>query len=136
MTTIHIPITPLGKPRQTQSDRWRQRPAVLRYRQFCDDLREQLPGYVLPGCLRLTFFMPMPPSWSKKKRMAMLGAPHTQKPDVDNLCKSFMDAFKTDDSHVYELHAEKYWAEEGSIELEVSDAQVAVSAESDNGSAF
>lgn len=80
-----------------------------------------MPTYELPGELHLTFFIQMPKSWGHKKRMAMLGAPHQQKPDVDNLCKSFMDAWKTDDSHVYELHAYKYWAEQPSIELEVDD---------------
>lgn len=117
MATLSIPVTPLGKPRMTQRDKWQRRPAVIRYHQFCDDLRAALPAYDLPGELHVTFFLPMPPSWSAKKRAAMLGAPHTQKPDVDNLCKALMDAFKTDDSHVYALHAEKYWSEGGSIEL-------------------
>ncbi|WP_153502673.1 RusA family crossover junction endodeoxyribonuclease [Cumulibacter manganitolerans] len=48
----------------------------------------------------------------------MVGAPHSSKPDVDNLAKAFMDASKTEDSHVYSLQAGKYWAEAGSIELE------------------
>ena len=99
--TISIPITAVPKPRMTQRDRWALRPAVARYRDFCDELRLHMPTYELPGELYITFFMPMPASWSNKKRMAMLGAPHQQKPDVDNLCKSFMDAWKTDDSHVY-----------------------------------
>ena len=114
-----VPIDPVAKPRMTRSDKWQQRPAVLKYRQYCDDLRHHLPGYALPGQLRLTFFIKMPASWSTKKRSSMVGAPHTQKPDVDNLAKAFMDAFKTDDSHVFDLHAEKYWAEVGSVDVEV-----------------
>lgn len=121
MKTISIPVTPIGKPRQTQSDRWRQRPAVIRYRYFCDELRAFLPGYELPAEVRVTFFMPMPPSWSKKKRLAMVGAPHQQRPDIDNAVKSILDALAKEDSHVYLLHAEKYWSYEGSIELGVDE---------------
>lgn len=103
----------------TRSDKWKQRPTVIRYRDYCDQLRFHLPQYLLPGRLHLTFFIAMPPSWSKKRRAEMVGAPHTQKPDADNLAKAFMDAFHTDDSHVYELHVEKYWAELGSVDVEL-----------------
>src|SRR5690349_20765062 len=114
---VSVPVTPIGKPRMTQRDRWKNRPVVVRYHRYCDDLRWHLPQYTLPGELHLQFMMPMPPSWSRKKRNAMVGAPHTQKPDIDNLAKSFMDAFKTEDSHVNSIRAEKVWAELGSIEV-------------------
>ena len=115
--TFSVKVVPVGKPRMTQRDRWKQRPAVMRYWKYCDDLRDALPFYDLPERLQIVFFLPMPPSWSKQKRLEHVGAPHDQKPDIDNLCKSFLDAFKAEDKHVYELHAEKYWAETGSIEL-------------------
>jgi len=34
---------------------------------------------------------------------------------IDNLCKAFLDALLIEDSYVYSLCAEKYWANEGSI---------------------
>jgi Holliday junction resolvase RusA-like endonuclease len=109
-------ITPVGKPRMTQRDKWAQRPAVMRYRQYCDDLRKGLGSeYELPEQLNLVFYLPMPKSWSEKKKALMAMEPHKQKPDVDNLAKAFMDAFKTDDSHVYVLHAEKFWNYEGAV---------------------
>jgi Holliday junction resolvase RusA-like endonuclease len=114
-------VEPIGKPRQTRSDKWKRRPVVLHYRQFCDDVRGYLPDYQLPGELHLTFFIKMPASWSAKKKAAMVGAPHQGKPDVDNIAKAWMDAFKSDDSHVYSLRAEKYWADEGSIEVETTN---------------
>jgi Holliday junction resolvase RusA-like endonuclease len=120
---VSLPVTPIGKPRMTRADKWRQRKPVLDYRAYCDTIREQLPGYTLPTELHLTFFIPMPLSWSRKRRAATLGAPHDQKPDIDNLVKGFMDAFKdeagktAEDKHVYSLTAEKYWSEEGSIEI-------------------
>lgn len=110
-------ITPLGKPRQTQRDRWAKRPAVLRYRAFCDEVR--LRGVALPvsGC-RITFVIPMPDSWSKKKRAEHIGRPHQQKTDVDNLHKALMDAVYEDDSAVWDARITKIWGEKGQIRIE------------------
>jgi Holliday junction resolvase RusA-like endonuclease len=119
--TLSIPITPIPAPRTVRSDTWRPRPAIVRYHDFRDELRRRLPTYQLPGELTITFLMPMPKTWSKKKRMAMLGAPHQQRPDCDNLIKAWCDSWQVDDSHVYEIHAAKYWSERGSIEIEVED---------------
>lgn len=114
---MEIQITPVGKPRMTQRDRWAKRAPVVRYHAYCDELKLQLPGYNLPGELRIEFGIPMPKSWSKAKRERMDGQPHTSKPDIDNLAKAFMDAFKTDDSHVWHLDGDKYWAPDGYIVL-------------------
>lgn len=111
---MFIDITPVAKPRMTQRDRWATRPAVIRYRAFCDELRLQYKD-VLPPTLMLTFYLPMPPSWSAKKRREHKGHEHTQKPDVDNLSKAVMDALCEDDSYIYALYARKYWAEKGGI---------------------
>lgn len=120
---MYIPLEPVPKPRMTQRDRWAQRPAVLRYRQYCDDLRMHwslrydTPREV-PERLALRFYITMPVSWSKKKRLEMIGAPHQQRPDIDNLVKAFLDALCEDDSYVYAIKAEKYWSEEGGLEVE------------------
>lgn len=60
----------------------------------------------------------MPKSWSKKKKAEYLGKPHQVKPDSDNYLKAFMDALCEDDSYIYDARVQKYWAEEGSIELD------------------
>ena len=39
LETIEIDICPVAKPRMTQSDKWRERPAVVKYRAFADELR-------------------------------------------------------------------------------------------------
>ena len=109
-------IDPMGKPRMTKRDKWQQRPAVMRYRSYCDQLRIMLgEDYELPEVLDLTFYIAMPKSWSAKKKQQMVLKPHRQKPDIDNLAKAFMDAFKKEDAHVYQLRAVKYWAERGEI---------------------
>lgn len=111
-----IPIEPVPKPRMTQRDRWAKRPAVVRYHAFCDEIRELYQQEVTPQ-LALRFYITMPQSWSKKKRLEMEGKPHQQRPDIDNLIKAFLDALCEDDSYVYAIRGEKYWSEQGSIEV-------------------
>lgn len=109
-------ICPLPKPRMTQKDRWAKRPAVMRYRTFCDEVR--LKRLQLPSNgSHVTFVLPMPASWSKKKRAASAGQPHQQKPDVDNLMKALMDALYDDDSGVWDVRISKIWGESGCIRI-------------------
>lgn len=111
-------ITPLAKPRMVKSDAWKQRPTVLRYWAFKDQLTllANKAGYVVPdSAIHLIFIIPMPKSWSKKKREKMNYEPHQQKPDVDNLIKAFLDCLCKDDSYVWDIRGTKYWGEKGKI---------------------
>jgi Holliday junction resolvase RusA-like endonuclease len=110
-------ITPVGKPRMTRSDKWKQRPPVIRYRMFCDEARLHEIRVPESGA-HITFVLPMPQSWSKKKRVAMDGQPHQQKPDLDNLTKSLLDALFEDDSHIWDTRTSKLWGETGMIVIE------------------
>lgn len=113
-------IDPTPKPRMTQADRWRKRPCVLRYFDFKDKCRDT--GLTFPNYgAHLTFHVPMPKSWSKKKRKAMVNTPHQQRPDVDNYLKATMDAVLDEDSGVYDVRASKYWAETGAIEIRINN---------------
>ena len=114
------PIDPVAKPRQTQRDVWAKRPCVLRYRQFADDCRKL--GMVLPSHgASVQFVIAMPKSWSEKKRAAMLGQPHTQKPDIDNLLKAIADAVHGDDSHIWHYAGlSKVWGETGGIIIQTN----------------
>jgi len=113
---LSYPVTPVPKPRQTQSDRWKQRPCVERYRAFADQCRAMcLP--VFDGA-HIRFVLPMPKSWSKKKRREMLGQPHRQRPDLDNLLKALMDATNKEDCALACLGSiQKVWGEEGRIDV-------------------
>lgn len=115
-----ININPMGAPRLVRSDKWANRPVVQRYHAYKDQINLALPNYELPEVLSIEFHIAMPASWSKKKREAMDGQYHQSKPDIDNLCKAFMDTFHTDDAHVAVIHAGKYWAETGRIVLDMS----------------
>ena len=114
-------ITPVSKPRQTQSDKWNKRPCVLKYRAFADQARNQ--NLKIESGNHIKFVLPMPSNWSKKKRIAMDGKPHTQRPDIDNLIKALLDAVHKEDCHIWRLSAEKLWGEKGSITVQlISDA--------------
>lgn len=123
---IHLPITPVAKPRMTQRDKWKQRPCVLRYRAFCDEMRYRMKPNDFPVAgAHVVFIMPMPKSWSKKKKEHMIMQPHQQKPDIDNLQKALLDALFGDDSHIYDIRASKYWGDEGQITITKSDIKLA-----------
>lgn len=55
------------------------------------------------------FYIPVPPSWSKKKKKQMDRKPMKSKPDWDNLAKSFIDAFPGGDHKVWSVKVEKFW---------------------------
>jgi Holliday junction resolvase RusA-like endonuclease len=108
-------ITPLGKPRMTQRDKWKQRPCVMRYRAFKDQCREA--GIELGEKVSVIFVLPMPKSWSKKKKDEMRDQPHQQKPDIDNLQKALFDAVLEDDSGIWSVNCSKFWGDTAFIEI-------------------
>ena len=110
-------IKPVPKPRQTKSDKWKKRDCVLQYRAFADECRLKKVWIPESGAT-ITFYIEMPKSWSKKKRDFMLGRPHQQKPDIDNLSKSLLDAVHKEDSHIYDIRVAKYWAIEAGIRID------------------
>jgi len=123
-----FPVEPIGAPRMTQSDKWktnphhpdpkkRQRPAVIQYFKFKNDIYLQSLAlrFKLGDYLDAVYFIPMPASWSNKKKLAMLGTPCLSKPDTDNITKAIKDALLSNDSGVWYEKAEKRWAYNGSI---------------------
>lgn len=102
-------VTPVPKPRQTRADKWKKRPCVVRYREYADRCREL--GMTVENGDQIIFHLPMPASWSKKKRAEHDGKPHTQRPDLDNLLKAVMDAVLPEDCSIWWLsRVEKRWA--------------------------
>lgn len=119
MKTIHIQVAPVSAPRQVRSDKWKNppRPCVARYRAFRDEIeRYQLE---LDSPFSVIFKIPMPKSWSKRKKEIWDGKPHMNKPDLDNLIKALLDSVyrDSDDKHIWSFNAQKFWAYEGAIEV-------------------
>ena len=115
MKQIWIPVDPVSKPRMTQRDRWKKRPAVMKYHNFCDILRPYSVPFQKSSRLSIVLELPMPKSWSKKKKQAMDGKPHQHRPDLDNLVKAVLDAFFEEDKQIYEIRGAKFWKVKGSI---------------------
>ena len=107
-------INPVAKPRMTRCDVWKKRPVVLKYREFCDLCRAHKVFIPVSGAT-VYFIIPMPQSWSKKKKEQMNDRPHQQKPDIDNLLKAVLDAIYLDDQKVWDVHVKKRWGYEGAI---------------------
>ena len=106
----------MGKPRMTQRDKWGEREAVQRYWAFKEEC--QVKGVQVPEQgADITFIMPMPKSWSNKKKEKMNGIQHQQKPDIDNLLKALLDAVYKDDSKVWDIKARKIWGFKGAINI-------------------
>lgn len=116
-----IPVVPAAKPRMTRSDSWKKRECVVKYWEFKDSIREHLPDPTLPVPGIARFFVPMPKSWSKKKKAAMLHQPKLTVPDVDNYVKALLDAVYDNDSEVWDFRGVKLWSNTGYIEIWEND---------------
>lgn len=116
MSSVIYSIDPVPKPRMTQRDKWSKRNCVTRYWVFKDLVKEKNIK-IPPGGGHVIFYIPMPQSWSAKKRAAKDGAPHEQRPDLDNYLKALLDSVYSEDSHIYDIRASKFWAKDGAIEV-------------------
>ena len=117
MTQVHrLNIPPCPKPRMTKADRWRKRQSVLKFFAFRDAVRqwprETMHNKILEmESFEIEFHVPMPKSWSKKKRGYMNGAAHQQRPDLDNYLKAWKDSVFEEDSVVWRVKASKMWTD-------------------------
>tara|TARA_B100001094_G_C18131663_1_gene772612 strand:- start:818 stop:1303 length:486 start_codon:yes stop_codon:yes gene_type:complete len=115
---IHLDIKPVAKPRMTQRDKWKQRDVVKRYYKFKDELKLLcfVVRWIPKDELEVTFVLPMPDSWSERKKRRSDGQPHKSRPDLDNLVKAFKDALLVEDSNVHTYHKmKKIWGRTGKI---------------------
>ena len=114
---IRINITPQTHVRTTQGDRiyfripreklryagLKRLERIEKYNQYKIDLlslckakRFQLPSQGL--CI--TFFIPVPKSWSAKKKKQYHGTLHQSTPDIDNLVKATFDSLTSEDKFI------------------------------------
>jgi Holliday junction resolvase RusA-like endonuclease len=140
---ITLNITPQTHVRATQNDsiffripREKLRPAGLKrllrlekYNQYKVDLlaeakikRFELP----PSGLSVTFYIPVPQSWSQKKKTAHHGLLHQSKPDLDNCAKAFFDGLVAEDKFIANITLTKRWVDfpEGWIECAYEEVEM------------
>ena len=121
-------VAPFAKPRMSQRDRWAKRQVVIDYFAFRDAVKLEIKRLLALQNnddknksweeLDISFFIPMPKSWSKKKRSEMAGTPHKQRPDLDNYIKGLLDALLEEDCKVWRVSARKIWVDtEGCITI-------------------
>lgn len=108
---------PCPAPRMTKSDKWKKRPSVMKYFAFRDQIviGANKMGFKLGDTLEAVFFVPMPDSWSEKKKLRMNGFPCKHIPDNDNYIKAFLDAMSCNDGNVWHNDCKKVWAYTGCI---------------------
>ena len=113
-------VAPCSKPRMSQRDRWKKRQCVVDFFAFRDRIRQELKDKA--ACLIqeppfnwdelvIIFLVPMPNSWSKKKKALMAGQPHQQRPDIDNYLKGLFDATHEEDATIWKVTASKIWTD-------------------------
>lgn len=113
---------PMGKPRMTQRDRWKKRPVVERYHDYCDRIKEAMPAKVLTAdvyAVQVTAYIAMPASWTKKKKAEQDGMIHRAKPDWDNIGKAVCDALFKEDSMIADGRCRKFWCLDGAQRTEI-----------------
>ena len=106
----------------TKADRWRKRPSVLKFFAFRDAVRQYKESKVVLQSayhahhlefesFEIEFHVPMPKSWSKKKKGYMNGSAHQQRPDLDNYLKAWKDSVYEEDAIVWRVKASKLWTD-------------------------
>lgn len=128
IVTFEIPGTPHAKQRARSGFGGRHytptktvnAEAVVRLT-AAQHFREPLAG---PVRLEVLAVFAPPASWSKRKTAAMLGKPHVQRPDLDNIYKSVCDGLNgiayADDGQVAEVAAVKRWGPRAHIVVTIS----------------
>lgn len=131
--TYTFDVMPMGKPSFQKSDKWRtlnnsnpklrQRDIVTKWIDFKKKLSNEAKnvGFVMPASgASIQFIIPMPESWSDKKKENMNGNAHQQRPDLDNMLKGFFDSVCEEDSYIWNYYPEKIWGTEGKIIVKIN----------------
>lgn len=95
---------------------------IQRYNKYKLDLFEEsrLKQFIMPETgAHVVFYIPVPRSWSKKKKLQHHMEPHRSKPDLDNLIKAMKDAIMREDKTIWEYKLTKRWINlpEGYIDI-------------------
>jgi Holliday junction resolvase RusA-like endonuclease len=116
-------VRPNTKVRSMRSDAWKKRPCWVKYCEFKDAIKRM--GIEFKSGDHVVFHFSMPLGWSKKKKARMIGQPHEQTPDLDNILGGLWDAIFTSaerggkgDQHVHTVGSmKKVWSVEDAIEI-------------------
>lgn len=135
MIEFTVNIQPMGCVRMTQRGKWLDKRAMA-YLSYKDEIGHEARQYVKepftgPVKAFITFYYPIPVSWSKVKKIkASTGELYpTVKPDLDNCVKGVYDALNkiawTDDNLVVSTIAIKLYSEEPRINIRIEEVKAA-----------
>lgn len=121
---FNINPVPASRPRVTRYGTYYGK----KYKNFRKDIdilisKQDIP--LIKGLYRgkFQFYVAMPISWSKKKRNALEGQYCDNNADLDNLLKAICDSLEgvafENDRYMVAVDAEKRWAVDGKIEVEL-----------------
>lgn len=112
-----------GCPHMLSEEGLKRKRQLERYNQYKDAVKAlcDQAGFKMPVAgWAVYFFIPIPKSYSAKKRAQLHGQHHLLKPDIDNLMKAMFDSLSVDDQKVAHLSGVgKFWidAPVGYIEI-------------------
>lgn len=111
-----------GAPRMTQRDKWMQRPCVMAYRGWCDQLRTAAPSLPIAADvdeINIVATYSPPESWSPRRRQLAIGTKKRSKPDGDNILKAVCDALWNDDHKLGDKVVCRRWGEIDQIQITI-----------------
>jgi len=127
-----LTVRPMGKPRMTQSDKWKQNPnhpdpkkrmrkAIYKWKEYKAEIQRQIGDFEMPKVnYWMIFYMPTyQKTWSDKKKREHHGRIHQLKPDKDNLEKGVLDALLTEDKEIADGRVSKIWCKNGQQRIEI-----------------
>lgn len=129
--TLEIPfeITSASRPRVTRYGTFYSKNYEA-FRKVVGEWLEKQEINKLEGAIKakIIFLMPMPKSWSKKKKEELDNKYCLANKDVDNFCKSIFDILQgkayDNDSQIASIEAKKLWTnEKGHITVELEEAE-------------
>lgn len=131
MIKLTLKVEPMGAVRMTGRGKF-VKPNAQRYLAYKNFLQWQVKQQLKDRCILsgalavdIWFTMPIPQSWSKRKKSAVIGEYHVKKPDADNLVKGVFDSLNKiaweDDNQVAKLTAVKVYGESPGIEIYVKE---------------
>lgn len=124
--TIKFEVTPVSHFRTTQGDRIffripreKLRPTGLRRLERIEQYNKYKVAILSialankftfpPIGAVMKFYLPVPKSWSEKKKKLHHLQYHAGRKDLDNLIKGVLDAMMKEDKHIAHFEAAKYW---------------------------
>lgn len=90
-------------------------------------MRSQRAEMVLesPVSLNMSVYVPLPKSWSQKRKNELLDKPVTTKPDLDNYLKFYLDVLNgiayQDDKQVAEVFCQKLYGKEACVKVHITE---------------